>query len=375
MQTTTRLCTSSFATSLSTTCLRLAGRWWLLPASLALASCTAQRIELQQQSLDLMPGKKLAVVTYERPTFVDFKPGNAVFGIVGALVAQEQGNSLVKQYMVQDPAAQVAQLLAQRLVQERGMVLLAPPQTALASDDIGAVLAAQPGADYILDIKTTGWATMYYPTDWTHYKVSYSARLRLIDAHSKLVLAQQACYSVQKDNEPKPPSKDDLLAHDASLLKQRLVLGASDCMNGFASASLKLAAEVTDDELVAVEHGAMPTVSDQHWHASMHCGPALEGNARRPEPYSARYDVDVSRYPVIRLRRRSANVSEDIAGKVVNGRLAMRGSGYRLENPATRWALRFTGTFNGDGSDWEGSGGLSMRNSQVRVCKLSLKKA
>lgn len=371
----------------------------LLPGlALLLASCAAQRIEMQQQSLAQMPGKKLALVSYEPHGFVDFTPGNAVFGVIGALAAQGQGDSLVKQYQLKDPAGQMAALLAQRLAQERGMVLLAPSEVPLTSEDINALIATRPGADYILDIKTTGWATMYYAADWTHYKVSYSARLRLIDARSKLVLAQQACYSVQKDNEPEPPSKDDLLAHDATLLKQRIVLGAADCMNGFASNALKLAAtsqqaymlppdaagqldtqaqlDLGAEELAAAAMQDPQRLVDARWSARMSCGPSSAANARQPNnPSTMRYDVDVSRYPVIRLHRRSTAINETLAAKVVNGRMLMRGTGYRVENPAVRWSVRLDGAFNGAGTVWEGSGGIFMRNTQNRSCTMSLKKA
>ncbi|OWY28877.1 hypothetical protein CEJ42_12990 [Herbaspirillum robiniae] len=362
-----------------------------------LAACVAQKIEMQQQSLGQMSGKRLAVVAYELPTFVDFKAGNAVFGIIGVLAAQEQGKALVRQYHVEDPAFAMADLLARRMAQERGMSILPPPAVPLGKDDIGSVVTAQPEADYILDIKTTGWATMYFASDWTHYKVDYSARLRLIDSRSKQVLAQQACRSVQSENDPHPPSKDELLAHNASLLKQRLVLGAADCMNGFANDALKLAAasqqtytlpadaagkldpalagEPDDGLLLAIASSDAVHVTDKSWSAVMSCGASNAAHPSQPSPFTRNYDVDVSRYPVIRLHRRSTTVTENIAGRVINGRMALRGTGYRVENPANRWSVRLDGAFNGDGSTWEGSGGLLVRNSLDRACTMSMKKS
>ena len=37
------------------------------------------------------------------------------------------------------------------------------------------------GADYVLDVKTANWMFAYYPSDWSHYRVMYVARFRLIE--------------------------------------------------------------------------------------------------------------------------------------------------------------------------------------------------
>ena len=57
----------------------------------------------------------------------------------------------------------------------------------------------------------------YYPSDWSHYKVTYTARLRLIESASEKVVAETLCTTVQGDDE-NPPTQEQLLENKASLL-------------------------------------------------------------------------------------------------------------------------------------------------------------
>ena len=79
----------------------------------------------------------------------------------------------------------------------------------------------------------------YYPTDWSHYRVSYSGRLRLIDATTRTVVAESACNSVQGDDK-NPPTKEQLLENKAALLKTHLANAGQACVDVLARDVLKL---------------------------------------------------------------------------------------------------------------------------------------
>ncbi|KMW47357.1 hypothetical protein AC240_11005, partial [Ralstonia sp. MD27] len=80
---------------------------------------------------------------------------------------------------------------------------------------------------------TLQWMFSYYPTDWAHYRVTYAARLRLIETSSKQILAESMCSGVQGDDN-NPPSKDQLLDNQATLLKKYLDQAANGCVEAFA---------------------------------------------------------------------------------------------------------------------------------------------
>jgi hypothetical protein len=106
-------------------------------------------------------------------------------------------------------------------------------------DEVAEVVANNPGGDFVLDVKTLNWMFGYYPADWSHYRVIYGARLRLIDVATKSVVAESSCNSVQGDDEH-PPSKDQLLENKAALLKDYLSKAALKCADVLARDVLSL---------------------------------------------------------------------------------------------------------------------------------------
>ena len=101
------------------------------------------------------------------------------------------------------------------------------------------MLASNPGADYVLDVQTLNWSFAYFPTNWTHYRVMYAARVRLIDATSKAVVAEAGCRSVPSDDKD-APTYDQLLADKAALLKSHLAKAAAACADQVARETFKV---------------------------------------------------------------------------------------------------------------------------------------
>ena len=107
------------------------------------------------------------------------------------------------------------------------------------SDEIGALLSDYSGSEYLLDVKTFNWMFGYYPDDWSHYRVIYNARMRLIDVTTKKVIAETMCNSTQGDDK-NPPTKDDLLNNGAQLLKEYLEKASTACVDVLATQVLML---------------------------------------------------------------------------------------------------------------------------------------
>jgi hypothetical protein len=186
-----------------------------------------------------LQGKTLVRSHYSAPDFTAFSAGKGVFvGLLGIPSMIAEGNSIIKENDISDPAIEISQALSKKIASTHAMKAVESSLVA-ASDDTKALKTIYTGADYLLDVKTSNWAFIYYPTDWSHYKVTYRARLRLIDAARKTVVAESSCLSEQGD-EAKRPTKEQLLDDRARLLKSYLAKAASACADVFARDVLQL---------------------------------------------------------------------------------------------------------------------------------------
>lgn len=211
----------------------------VLAASLALGACTTiNNKQLTPESSAQLQGKTVAVTRYSTPDFVAFTAGKAAFAVLGAAAMISEGNSIIQQNNIQDPAIAISNGLQEKLKASKGTVA-ATTAIASESDDLSALIAKSTDAQYIVDFKTINWMFNYYPTDWSHYKVTYVGRLRLIDRASKSVVAESACNAVQGDDK-NPPTKDQLLENNATLLKSYFAKAASDCIDVLSRDVLKL---------------------------------------------------------------------------------------------------------------------------------------
>jgi len=163
------------------------------------------------------------------PDFAAFTAGKAAFGMLGAAAMITEGNNIIQENGIDDPARKISRDLAEQLVATRAMQLKPRSLVEASSDEIGTLVSLYPDADYLLDIKTFGWMFSYYPTDWAHYKVTYSARLRLIETSSKRVVAETLCSGAQGDDQ-NPPTKDQLLENQAALLRTYFDRAADSCV-------------------------------------------------------------------------------------------------------------------------------------------------
>lgn len=204
----------------------------LIAAVFATACTTVKHVPLSQEASMQLQGKTLALTHYPTADFAAFTAGKAAFAVIGAVAMVSEGNSIVKENGIQDPAVELSQKLADKLVAVRG-VNIVPTQAVAKSDEAKALVETYPGAKLLLDVKTFNWMFNYYPSDWSHYKVTYGARVRLIDAANKEVIAETMCRTVQGDD-ANPPTKDQLLQNQAALLKEYINKGVTACVDVLA---------------------------------------------------------------------------------------------------------------------------------------------
>ena len=211
----------------------------VVAAALVLPGCASvQQIPMNPSSVQALKGKEIALSERAKPDFAAATPSRGAFGMIGAGVTISEGNKLIREHGIEDPALYIGKALAVEL-QDRYDARLSPKGAPTASDEVEEVVKGANGADLVLDVRTLNWSFMYFPTSWGRYRVIYSARLRLVDAKDGKVLAEGGCARVpdQADN---APSYEELMANSAARLKQELRIAAEHCISEFRSKTLAL---------------------------------------------------------------------------------------------------------------------------------------
>lgn len=182
----------------------------------------------------------ITYTTRKKPDFAAMTAGKAMFGLLGVAAMVGEGNKIIAANDVPDPADAIAADLAAALEGAHGATIITPPTHVLRSDDVKQI-AARVGkaARYIVDVQTIDWSLTYFPLNLTHYRVIYSAKVRLIHVEAKAVVAEGFCRRVP-EADASAPTYDELLADQASRLKRELETAARECSNTLKSDMLGL---------------------------------------------------------------------------------------------------------------------------------------
>ena len=191
--------------------------------------CTTIRKQaLDPRAATSLKGQSLAVTTYQTPDFTAMTPAKVLIPF-GAFAMVSEGNKIIAENKVSDPSLKISADLASHLEEQLGVQLLARP-IAVNDDDIHKIVdAAGASTHYVLDVKTFMWGMSYFSTDWTHYHVIHTARARLIDSKSKTILAEGFCTRPAPSN-TNAPTYDELVANNATLLKQESLNASETCI-------------------------------------------------------------------------------------------------------------------------------------------------
>jgi hypothetical protein len=210
----------------------------VVAAAMTAGCVSVQQIPMSASSAEAVKDKEIALSQRARPDFAASTPAKAVFGMIGAAAMISEGNKLVKENGIEDPALYIAQTLVADL-QGRYNTRLSPKGAPVASDDVADLVKNANGSDVVLDVRTINWSFVYFPLSLGKYRVIYSARLRLVDAKSGRVLAEGGCHRVPEQT-AQSPTYGELLANSAARLKQELRTAADFCISEFKTKTLAL---------------------------------------------------------------------------------------------------------------------------------------
>lgn len=343
---------------------------------------------LDTAGLTAVRDQRVAVTARQKPGFTAYTPGGATAGILGMAIGSTEGNRMIAAYDVPNPADAIARDLVLALHDSQGSQPVADPVIVDTSDPAQIAAAAKGRARFVVDVETKLWMLSYFPTDWTHYQVQYTAAARLIDVDTATVLAEAGCK--QADAKPEgAPTYDEMVSDRAARLKAVLAGDAAACAAQFRREMLAmrdarpepiptvavaaLSAPATASAPQPATAPAQPPAPPVAWTGVMACS-ARPDNGPNAAAYEARFVMEVQGQSV-HAHRRTAEVEETLAGNIGNDRLDLHGSGNRIAEPARKWQLDVGGAFAPDATSYVGKGSMRVGGQALRTCELRMTRA
>lgn len=206
--------------------------------SSALAGCVSTKtVGVAPSALAQYHGATVTVAHREKGSFIAQTAGKAMFGAIGAVAAVHAGNDIIRDDQVPDPAVSIGQALESDLAGQDGLRAI---DTTVSTDtlDVSKLASQYRDADLLVDVVTTYWGLIYFPTNWSHYKLLYSVKLRLIDTKQAKLVAEGFCTRKQETSPDAAPTKAQLLDNQAAGLKKELADAAAYCTAEFREKAL-----------------------------------------------------------------------------------------------------------------------------------------
>ena len=214
-----------------------------LLAGFFLTSCVSTKnVPLSADDRAAMRGKTVVPTRRDMPGFGVMKPetmvmaslGGAIGGAIAGGIADAQGKAQVAKHRLPIPDETISTQVMKNLVAKTGARPLPIPASKVADEKPAAIAAQYQPADYVLDIRTTGWMGMYYPMTFTKYFITYAAQMRLIETKSGRIVAQGFGSYQGKDKE-KAPNFSGIYANDAAFLRAETRKGTDIAIHTFTS--------------------------------------------------------------------------------------------------------------------------------------------
>ena len=188
---------------------------------------------MNEQDTSSLRESKLTVIHYEPDPFLPMTNTKGAFAVLGVAAAVSEGSELVREHNLEDPAIDIKTSLANDLsdtYQISDVTIIREAKPYESNPEEVAALASHNGI--VLDVRTFGWGTMYYPFK-TKYRVNYMAQARLINAREKRLISAERC-TIKEEYSENSPTYDELMENGAALLKKKLADASTECAARFA---------------------------------------------------------------------------------------------------------------------------------------------
>lgn len=202
---------------------------------LLLGACAStQNMAVSTSTLSSMHGKSVTLIQRESPSFVAMTSGKGMFAVAGVGAAAAEGNKMIRENGIVDPAMTISRVVAESLATDYGLTLQGETDV-VETDSVEMFIEKSGDSDYALDVVTNGWGYMYDGFNFGDYFVGYSSRLRLIDVRTSEVISSGFCAYDAKKSGKSPVSHEKLMAENARYIEQELSAAADHCIQEFAT--------------------------------------------------------------------------------------------------------------------------------------------
>ncbi|MBU2136783.1 MAG: hypothetical protein KKA45_11350 [Alphaproteobacteria bacterium] len=179
------------------------------------------------------PGGLIGYSGSASDTLVVLQARNAAFGAIGGVMNAHSGKTIVRDNQISDPAGPLAHKLAGELAQLRSARLADVP---VPPGDKAASAQASRTYSHVVVVDTLYWGFMYFATDWLHYNVLYTSRLRLFDTASNENVAVKTCSWESVKAGSGKFTHNELMANNAAQLKAQFAKATEACAVEFRGA-------------------------------------------------------------------------------------------------------------------------------------------
>jgi hypothetical protein len=229
-----------------------------LAGELAAAGCATKRLQPLDQAA-LRAGQPRTMVVAQAPSPALRAEGPAVeglvnatgfaFGLIGVAGARSYAETVnrrrarfMKQCEIADPVDEVREDLAESFAERQSLQVLESERKtdATAPKDI---VKDYPGADLILDVRTSKWGIRRVEAPSArgevHFAAFYEGAFALIDARKGAVVAEATCAVQFRDGEG-APTLNELFEDDCARLRKGIALSAHTCAERYHTKVLGL---------------------------------------------------------------------------------------------------------------------------------------
>lgn len=207
-----------------------------------LTSCiSTNTVRISDADLSVMRGKTVAIIHNEKPSFGAITPTNMVIstltgGIAGYFTMTYQGNKIIRENEVADPAFVISSNLAKNVSQKYGVKIIDERTTSETQNISKISKQYRDISDYVLAVGTADWAINYLRGNLSRYRVLYVSRVELINTKTGKIIAEGSCSKNPSQKEiNNPPTYDELLRNKAAAIKEELAAIGPACASLFGA--------------------------------------------------------------------------------------------------------------------------------------------
>lgn len=199
---------------------------------LLVAGCSGMSTRAVDQAT--LKNKTLSLIVHESPGFMAMTADKSMFNDSDVDAAYAEGNRLVQEKGITDPASKICKMMAEIFSTKYGFLYNSRSSVIKSkSKKMKDLVHLANVKDYLLDVETAYWFFLNKEYKRPDYYMSYTVKMKLIDVEKSRTVRKSTCeYDTIKAGKP-PVSYRQLVENDAAYIKQSLNDATNFCINKF----------------------------------------------------------------------------------------------------------------------------------------------